>query len=76
MNATVDNKRRVVLPKNAKPGFIFRITETGTGYELKRLEEAKSRQARLIKANGMAYLDNGHEISQEDVEKAMDEIFN
>jgi hypothetical protein len=76
MNATVDNKRRVILPKNAKPGFVFRITATGTGYNLIKLEEAKPAKARLVKAKGMAYLDNGREMTQADVERAMDEIFN
>jgi bifunctional DNA-binding transcriptional regulator/antitoxin component of YhaV-PrlF toxin-antitoxin module len=76
MNATVDNKRRVLLPKSVRPGLIFRIEETATGYELTRLEEAKPSQARLVEKNGMAYLTNGRQITQEDVERAMDEIFN
>lgn len=75
MHAIVDNKRRVVLPKSVKPGLVFRIAETPVGFELVRLEPARPRKARLIKRGGMAYLDNGCELTNEDLEQACREIF-
>jgi bifunctional DNA-binding transcriptional regulator/antitoxin component of YhaV-PrlF toxin-antitoxin module len=76
MNATVDSKRRVVLPKTVKPGQVFDIQETGPGrILLERLEKpAQPRRAWLEHKEGGAYLRNGHEVTLEDYQQVKEEL--
>lgn len=39
MVVTADDKRRVVLPKNARPGEVYECTATEEGFMLTRLQK-------------------------------------
>lgn len=71
MISIIDNKRRVTLPRSAKPGQAVDVSETGTGYKLDRLDPATPPKARIVVKNGRKYLTNDRVMTYDDIENVM-----
>lgn len=69
---TVDDDKRVTLPE-AKPGTVFAYEHDDSGrVTLTPLDQTSPKQARLIRRDGRTYLVNDLPITNEDVQRAME----
>jgi hypothetical protein len=69
---TVDEDKRVKLPE-AKPGTVFAYEQDDSGrVTLTPMENAQPKQARLVRRNGRTYLINDVPITNEDVQRALE----
>jgi hypothetical protein len=74
MHVTTDERRRVTLPKSARPGQIYAVEEPGEGkFVLTRLEKPQ-RKARLVREGRYLVGVTEHPITQEMVRKLQDEF--
>ena len=74
MNVTADERRRVTLPKSAKPGEVFAVEESGAGkFVLTRLLRPKPK-GRLIREGRYLVGVTEHVITQEMVRELQDEF--
>ena len=68
----VDDDKRVRLPE-AKPGTVFAYEQDNSGrVTLTPVENAQPNQARLARQNGRSYLINDLPITNEDVQRALE----
>jgi hypothetical protein len=69
---TVDDEKRITLPE-AEPGAVFTYEHDHSGrVTLTPVGPAKPKQARLIRRDGRTYLVNDLPITNEDVQRAME----
>ena len=69
---TVDDDKRVKLPE-AKPGTVFAYEQDNSGrVTLTPVAKAQPPQARLVRRNGRTYLMNDQPITNEDVQRALE----
>ena len=74
MNVTADERRRVTLPKSARPGEIFAVEEAGAGkFVLTRLGKPKPK-ARLVREGRFLVGVTDHLITQEIVRDLQNEF--
>ena len=75
MIATVDGKRRVVLPKNARPGDVLDVEEISKGrWVLTKMEKPKAGAGKLIKRYGRTVLSVGGGVDVADIKKVLAEF--
>jgi hypothetical protein len=74
MTTIVDERRRVVLPKSARPGEVYSVQKTAAGHFVLEKINQPLRRAKLVRKNGFQMLDNGHRVTQQDVEQVMAEF--
>lgn len=69
-----DSKRRVTLPKTARPGDAFAVETPSEGqFVLKRLEHP-SPKIRLVRKNGLLIASTGRKITMAATRALMDEL--
>ena len=74
MIITADDRRRVTLPKPARPGDAFDLETTGSGQFLLMRLEKPARKVTLCRENGFLVATSGKRITMAETRKLMDQF--
>ena len=72
MTTIVDDKRRAVLPKTAKPGDILDIEKQGVGrWILTRLVKPKTPKVKIIQRYGRPVISVGRPVNLDEINRVL-----